>query len=174
MRSAGKHFPSRLEQFLGSPGDTILSWQVKAGFQLFASVRPPGWTVQSTCVPNVCCVGICVKQGALCVFWEHTKPLLFRLAFCRIEVKFKGFEYLKNTLSCKHKPLKDHVRLQHGEPWGCLHPRGKLNKTGLSRWLNVSGADLILPSEFLQEVGIRTYCATLLSDARGMLLPVFA
>lgn len=36
----GRHFPSRLKCFLGWPGDNILSWQVKADFQLLTTVWP--------------------------------------------------------------------------------------------------------------------------------------
>lgn len=44
----------------------------------------------------------------------------------------------------------------------------------MSRKLNISEVAPILPHEFFQEIGDRMYCTTLLSGAKGTLLPMLA
>lgn len=58
--------------------------------------------------------------------------------------------------------------------WWCA-TQGKTEEHWcLSRELNVSEVAPILPHEFFQEIGDRMYCTTLLSGAKGMLLPMLA
>lgn len=82
MLFAGRHFPSRLRCFLGWPGDTILSWQVKTDFHLLTPVWLSGWTVWPAGNLPVFSMH-CVKQEVLGFFWN------------RIWIMFQGFQYTR-------------------------------------------------------------------------------